>query len=66
MTIDDDYGDYMDTITAAEFKAKCLKLMDVVAQGHKELVITKRGVPVAKIVPIEEPPTAIWGIARFN
>ena len=41
-------------INAAEFKAKCLKLLDEVAATHEPLVITKRGKPVAKLVPIEE------------
>lgn len=41
-------------ISAAEFKAKCLKLLDQVASTHQPLVITKRGKPVAKLVPIEE------------
>jgi prevent-host-death family protein len=39
-------------IKAGEFKAKCLELMDWVAQGHEEIIITKRGKPVAKLVPI--------------
>ena len=39
-------------INAAEFKAKCLKLIDEVAATHKPLVITKRGKPVAQLVPI--------------
>ncbi|WP_372723060.1 type II toxin-antitoxin system Phd/YefM family antitoxin [Immundisolibacter sp.] len=41
-------------ISAAEFKAKCLKLLDKVAATHEPLVITKRGRPVAKLVPIEQ------------
>ena len=43
----------MQTISAGEFKTKCLKLMDIVAQTHEEYTITKRGKPVARIVPIE-------------
>jgi len=30
--------------------------MDRVAEGHEEIVITKRGKPIAKLVPIEEKP----------
>ena len=40
-------------ISATEFKAKCLKLIDEVAQTHDPIVVTKRGKPVAKVVPIE-------------
>ena len=43
-------------ISAAEFKAKCLKLMDEIARTRKPIVITKRGKPVAKLVPAEPAP----------
>jgi prevent-host-death family protein len=42
------------TIPAGEFKAKCLKLLDQVAERRETLIITKRGKPVAEIKPIEE------------
>lgn len=44
-------------IKAAEFKAKCLKLIDEVAATRESLVITKRGKPVARLAPIEAPDT---------
>ena len=34
------------TISAAEFKAKCLQLMDEVNEKKLTLIITKRGKPV--------------------
>ncbi len=40
------------TISAGEFKAKCLHLLDVVAQQREELTITKRGQPIARLVPL--------------
>lgn len=43
-------------ISAAEFKAKCLKLMDEIARTRKPIVITKRGKPVAKLVPADPAP----------
>jgi prevent-host-death family protein len=42
----------MKNIAAGEFKAKCLSLLDEVAEHRLELVITKRGKPVAKLVPV--------------
>ena len=49
-------------ISAAEFKAKCLKLMDEVAKTRKSIVITKRGKPVAKLVAAEpEPRQPLFG-----
>ncbi len=38
-------------IGAGEFKAKCLSLMDLVNEQKQEIVITKHGQPVAKLVP---------------
>jgi prevent-host-death family protein len=49
------------TISAAAFKAHCLKLMDQVNAQRAEVVITKRGKPVARLVPIETAPTSIFG-----
>ena len=45
------------TIPAGEFKAKCLKLLDEVERTGEELIVTKRGHPVARIVPPERPET---------
>ena len=39
------------TIKASEFKAKCLKLMDEVAESGEEIVITKNGRPVSRLAP---------------
>ena len=52
------------TIKASEFKAKCLKLMDDVAEGGKEIVITKNGKPVAKLTAYRERPKTLFGIDR--
>ena len=41
------------TITATRFKAECLGLLDEVARTHSELVVTKHGRPVARVVPAE-------------
>jgi prevent-host-death family protein len=42
----------MKTIAAGEFKARCLSLMDDVQRTREAVVITKRGKPVAKRVPV--------------
>ena len=34
------------------FKAKCLQLLDQVKESGREVVVTKKGVPVARLVPI--------------
>jgi len=52
-------------ISAAEFKAKCLKLMDKVNDYHEEIVITKHGNPVAKLVPFKQKaPKSIFGFMK--
>ena len=51
-------------IPAGEFKAKCLKLMDDVAVTGEELVITKRGKPVARLVPAMEEHPPLFGSMR--
>jgi prevent-host-death family protein len=45
----------MKTIPAGQFKARCLKIMDQVQSTREPVVITKKGRPVAKLVPAEEP-----------
>jgi prevent-host-death family protein len=45
----------MREVSAAAFKAQCLRLMEDVRSTRRPLVVTKRGKPVAKLVPIEEP-----------
>lgn len=52
------------TITASEFKAKCLKLMDEIAETGAELVITKNGHPVSRLVPYRERLKAPFGRDR--
>jgi prevent-host-death family protein len=37
-------------VSAAKFKATCLRLMDRVAATGEEIIITKHGAPVAKLV----------------
>ena len=42
-------------VSAAEFKATCLELMDRVRETGVEYVVTKHGKPVAKLVPYANP-----------
>ena len=52
------------TIKASEFKARCLKLMDEVAESGEEIVITKHGRPVSKLAPHRDKPKLFFGIDR--
>lgn len=41
-------------IPASKFKAECLKIIDEVQQKKIHVIITKRNIPVAELVPIEK------------
>ncbi|HLJ66656.1 MAG TPA: type II toxin-antitoxin system Phd/YefM family antitoxin [Chloroflexota bacterium] len=41
------------SIPAGEFKQRCLALLDRVATTGVPIVVTKRGRPVARVVPVE-------------
>lgn len=51
-------------ITATQFKARCLRLLDEVAETGQPLVITKRGRPVARLEP-PSPPVDLRGSAKL-
>jgi prevent-host-death family protein len=48
-------------IPAGEFKAHCLRLIEEVSRKRAPLVITKRGEPMAKLVPFEHEPASLYG-----
>lgn len=54
----------MKTIPAGQFKARCLRLMDEVRATREPLLITKKGRPVAKLVPAESQPEDIFGCMK--
>jgi prevent-host-death family protein len=51
-------------VPAGEFKARCLALLDEVSQTGKPLVVTKRGKPVARVVPFDEPPGLLNSVRK--
>ena len=60
------YGQIM-LISATEFKATCLELMDRVQQTGEEITVTKHGKPLAKLAPIEpshQAPGDLFGCAK--
>jgi prevent-host-death family protein len=65
--IQDDYSvmtmDKTKEIAAGEFKTHCLALLDEVAETGREIIVTKRGKPVAKVMPIE-PPKSLKGSVK--
>lgn len=53
--------DTVKKMPAGEFKARCLRVMEDVRKYRVPVVITKKGRPVAKLVPVDEPVTDIFG-----
>lgn len=51
-------------VSAAVFKAECLKLMDIVAKTRQPIVITKHGKPVAQLAPIAEEAASLFGYMK--
>jgi prevent-host-death family protein len=44
-------------VSATEFKAKCLALLDEIGRDGGTIIVTKRGRPVAKVGPV---PGRLW------
>ena len=51
----------MKTMPAGEFKARCLRVMEEVKKYRTPVVITKKGRPVAKLVPPDASATGVFG-----
>jgi prevent-host-death family protein len=51
----------MKSIPAGEFKARCLRVMEDVKRYRTAVVITKKGRPVAKLVPPDGPAPDVFG-----
>jgi prevent-host-death family protein len=58
------------TLAISEFKAHCLRLLDDLAEGGGTIIVTKRGKPVARVVPFQRnrlPLKGRWeGLAKSN
>jgi prevent-host-death family protein len=53
----------MESIPVSKFKATCLARLERVRQTGRPLLITKRGVPIAQVVP---PPPAMAPASGFG
>jgi len=54
----------MKTMPAGKFKVHCLAVMDEVASKREAVIITKRGKPVAKLVPVSKEKDDIFGFLK--
>ena len=54
----------MKKMAAGAFKVHCLAVMDEVQSKRQSVLITKRGKPVAKLVPVEQEKDDIFGFYK--
>jgi prevent-host-death family protein len=58
-------GAWAEDIGSAEFKARCLELVDCVRESAAEYVVTRHGTPVARLGPVEpRQPVSIVGCLK--
>ncbi len=50
-----------ETMKAGKFKAECLKVMDRVKKTRRPIILTKRNIPVAKLIPIDDFEEEVFG-----
>ena len=50
----------MQRIQISKFKATCLAVLDRVAQTREPVLVTRRGKPIARIVPPAPSPAGRW------
>lgn len=56
----------MTTLLISDFKAKCIEVLNAVHDSGEAVVVTRRGKPLAKIVPLADPqvaPRKLGGLA---
>jgi prevent-host-death family protein len=49
----------METLSVSQFKSTCLSVLEQVNKQKKRVLITKRGKPIAEIVPVLSPSSEI-------
>jgi prevent-host-death family protein len=62
--MDMNHGHNEQVIGAGEFKQRCLALLDRVAETGIPLLVTKRGRPVARVVPVDSQSSSLRGSLR--
>lgn len=57
MTMSDDHGTFevMESMAISEFKARCLAVLEAVNRTGQPIQVTRRGTPIAEIVPPSRP-----------
>ncbi len=48
-------GDDHDVLAVSEFKSRCLEVLETLRHGGRDLIVTKHGEPIARVMPIRKP-----------
>lgn len=51
----------MTKISTGKFKTQCLLILEKVQQRQQPIIITNKGIPIAKLVPADEPNQDVFG-----
>ena len=51
----------MKTISAANFKTHCLRIIEDVHRRREAVIVTNKGKPVVKLTPADEPKRDVFG-----
>lgn len=54
----------MKTVNVSEFKTKCLRFIDEVADIRESIIITKHGKPIVQLISYHQKPTSFFGLHR--
>ncbi len=53
-----------DSMAVSEFKARCLEILEQLRTSGHDLVLTKHGLPIARVVPFSAEPRALRGLLK--
>ncbi len=54
----------MKEVKVSEFKARCLQIMDEVAETREPVVITKHGKPLCQLTPYRPKPPTLFAVSK--
>ena len=53
-------------VAISQFKAHCLEIIEKLQTDHQPVIITKRDKPVAKVVPLDNQKTSLFGMLKHK
>lgn len=53
-------------IAISQFKAHCVEIIEKVQADHQPVIITARGKPIAKVVPLNNNKVSLFGLLKHK